>query len=138
MSGNHAILGHTADAKFRATGATLSEAFESATRAFAEIVGADELEPTDEVRVEVETPGEDIEALLFDYLARLIYVQDVEGVAVVDADVTVTAEPPRVEGTLQVTPVEASSGLLDIKAPTYNEMRADRDDGWMLEAVLDI
>ncbi|MFP4175266.1 MAG: archease [Halobacteriales archaeon] len=135
---SHEVLGHTADAKFRATGDTLSDAFESATRAFAEIVGSDELEPTDELRVEVETPDEDIEALLFDYLARLIYLQDVNGVAIVDGDVNATAEPPRVEGTLHVAPVRTSSGLLDIKAPTYNEMVAEEDDGWTLEAVLDI
>jgi SHS2 domain-containing protein len=132
----HEILGHTADAKFRATGDTLSDAFESATRAFAEIVGAEELEPTDEVDVEVETPDEDIEALLFDYLDRLIYTQDVEGVVVVDADVNASEEHPRVEATLEVAPVEP--GLMDVKAPTYNEMRADRDDAWVLEAVLDI
>lgn len=133
---SHEVLGHIADAKFRATGETLSGAFESATRAFAEIVGAEGLEPTDEVCVEVETPEEDIEALLFDYLDRLIYTQDVEGVVVVDADVNVSEDPPCVEATLEVAPVEP--GLMDVKAPTYNEMRADRDDGWVLEAVLDI
>ena len=133
---SHEVLGHTADAKFRATGKTLSGAFESATRAFAEIVGAEGLEPTDEVCVEVETPEEDIEALLFDYLDRLIYTQDVEGVVVVDADVNASEDPPRVEATLEVAPVEP--GLMDVKAPTYNEMRADRNDGWILEAVLDI
>lgn len=133
---SHEVLGHTADAKLRATGATLSEAFEGATRAFAEIVGADRLEPTYEVNVEVEAPDEDVEALLFDYLARLVYVQDVEGVAVVDADVSATEEPLRAEATLLVAPVE--KGLLDIKAPTYSEMVAEEDDGWTLEAVLDI
>jgi SHS2 domain-containing protein len=134
---SYEVLGHTADAKLRATGATLAEALEYATRGFTELVGADGLEPTDEVRVEVETPGEDVEALLFDYLARLIYVQDVEGVAVVDAEVEATAEPPRVEATLSVAPVRG--GLLDIKAPTYNEMVVETDDGgWTVEAVLDI
>jgi SHS2 domain-containing protein len=29
--------------------------------------------------------------------------------------------------------------LLDIKAPTYNEMKVDYEDGkWVLEAVLDV
>jgi len=114
----------------------LSEAFEGATRAFAEIVAQEETpEADDEVRVEVE--AEDADALLFDYLARLVYVQDVEGVVVVDADCDATAEPPRVEATLSVAPLR--SGLLDIKAPTYNEMVAEEQDGdWVLEAVLDI
>ncbi len=133
---SYEILGHTADIKFRATGETLSEAFEGATRAFGEIVAQDETPEADDV-TGVEVEAEDVEALLFDYLARLIYVQDVEGVVVVDGDCDATAEPPRVEATLRVAPNEG--GLLDIKAPTYNEMVVEEtDDGWTLEAVLDI
>jgi SHS2 domain-containing protein len=130
------ILDHTADVGFRATGATLGEAFESATRAFAEIVSYENPpETTDELRVEVE--AEDVEALLFDYLARLIYVQDVEGVVIADAEAEATEDPPRVEATLHVAPTRR--GFMDIKAPTYSEMRVERDeDGWVLEAVLDI
>lgn len=130
------ILEHTADVGFRATGETLAEAFESATRAFAEIVSYENPpEAEDELRVEVE--AEDVEALLFDYLARLIYVQDVEGVVVVDADAEATEDPPRVEATLHVAPTRR--GFMDIKAPTYSEMSVEEDDeGWTLEAVLDI
>jgi len=130
------MLEHTADVGFRATGETISDAFESATRAFADIVAyEDPSDATDEVRVEVE--AEDTEALLFDYLARLIYVQDVEGIVVVDADAEATDDPPRVVATLSVAPLRR--GLMDIKAPTYSEMRAEHDDeGWTLEAVLDI
>ena len=134
----HEILDHTADVGFRAKGDTLAEAFESATRAFAEIVSYEEPpEATDTIEIEVDAEGEDIEALLFDYLARLIYVQDVEGVVVVDADAEATEEPPRVKATLHVAPTRR--GYMDIKAPTYNEMLVKRDDdGWTLEAVLDI
>jgi len=132
----HEILEHTADVGFRATGETLAEAFESATRAFAEIVSYENPpEPTDEIEIDVE--AENLEALLFDYLARLIYVQDVEGVVIADADVTATEEPPRVEATLHVAP--SRRGFMDIKAPTYSDMRAEHDDdGWILEAILDI
>lgn len=130
------ILDHTADIGFRATGETLGEAFESATRAFADIVAyEDPPEPTDEVHVEVE--AENLEALLFDYLDRLIYTQEVEGVVVVGAEAEATDDPPRVEATLSVAPLRR--GLMDIKAPTYSEMRAEHDDaGWTLEAILDI
>lgn len=132
---SHEVLGHTADAKFRAKGKTLGEAFESATRAFAEIVGAENIEPTDETDIEVE--AEDTKALLFDYLARLIYVQDVEGIVVVDADIEATEDPPRVEGGLDVAPSDRS--MTDVKAPTYNDMAAEKTDGgWTLKAVLDI
>jgi SHS2 domain-containing protein len=129
------ILEHTADVGFRATGETLAEAFESATRAFAEIVSyEDPPEADDGIRIKVE--AEDLEALLFDYLDRLIYTQDVEGVVVVDADAEATNDPPRVEATLYVAPTRR--GFMDIKAPTYSDMRAEKEDGWVLEAVLDI
>ena len=129
------ILEHTADVGFRATGETLAEAFESATRAFAEIVSyEDPPEADDGIRIKVE--AEDLEALLFDYLDRLIYTQDVEGVVVVDADAEATNDPPRVEATLHVAPTRR--GFMDIKAPTYSDMRAEKEDGWVLEAVLDI
>ena len=130
------ILEHTADVGFRAKGKTLAEAYESATRAFAEIVSYENPpEPTDELHVEVE--AENLEALLFDYLGRLIYVQDVEGIVVADAEVEATEEPPRVKATLHVAPTRR--GFMDIKAPTYSEMRVEKDDeGWTLKAVLDI
>jgi len=133
----HEILDHTADVGFRATGGSLAEAFESATRAFAEIVSYDDPpEPTDKVRVEVDAEGEDAEALLFDYLDRLIYTQDAEGVVVVDADVEADEDALRLESVTRVAPVRR--GFMDIKAPTYSEMVAESGDVWVLEAVLDI
>ncbi len=131
------LLDHTADVGFRATGETLAEAFESATQAFADIVAyEDKPEPTDELRVEAE--ADDPEALLFDYLDRLIYTQDVEGVVVVDADVEADEDNLRLDAVLRITPI-GDEAYLDIKAPTYSEMLAEKDDGgWALEAVLDI
>jgi len=136
---SYELLEHTADVSFRAKGETLADAFESATRAFADIVAyEDPPEPTDELRVKADAEGEDVDALLFDYLDRLIYTQDVEGVVVVDADVEADEESLRLDALLRVAPID-DDAYLDIKAPTYSEMRAERDDeGWTLEAVLDI
>ncbi|MFW5930064.1 MAG: archease, partial [Halobacteriota archaeon] len=70
------ILEHTADVKFRASGDTLAETFTSAVDAFAEITGADGLTPTSKLEFEVESEG--LEALVFDFLDRMIWLQDVE------------------------------------------------------------
>lgn len=131
------ILDHTADVGFRAAGESLSDAFESATEAFADIVAYDDPpEPEDEIEVSAE--ADDVEALLFDYLDRLVYTQDVDGVVVVGADVDATEDPPRIEANLYVAPVEGGA-YMDIKAPTYSDMNVSYDDqGWTLEAVLDI
>lgn len=133
------LLDHTADVGFHATGETLADAFESATRAFADIVAyEDPPKPTDELRVEADAEGEDVDALLFDYLDRLIYTQDVEGVVVVDADIEADEDNLRLDAVLRVAPI-GDEAYLDIKAPTYSEMRAEGDDeGWTLETVLDI
>jgi len=131
------ILEHTADVGFRATGESLDEAFETATEAFTEIVTYDEV-PEAEGEIEVSAGADDFEAVLFDYLDRLIYTQDVEGVVVVGAKVEASDGPPRIEADLDVAPVEGGA-YMDIKAPTYNGMVVKKDEeGWTLEAVLDI
>ena len=76
------ILSHTADEKFRAEGETLAEAFENTTKAFSEIVKGD----SGSVKHSIEVEAESQEALLFDFLDRLIFLQETEGVAVSHAE----------------------------------------------------
>ena len=146
------LIEHTADTGFTATGDTLEDAFAAAVDAFAAIVHQDaDVEPdgTDEVSVTAENP----EALLFDFVGKLIYLQDAEARLVCGADeVAVTAPVDEVgrpdpaaegdwtvEATLGTATLERGMGLLDIKGPTYNEMRVEEtDEGWLLRTVLDI
>ncbi len=134
------LLDHVADVKFRAEGDTLAAALESAVEAFADITGGDGLEATD-TRV-VDAEAENLDALFFDFLDRLIYVQDAEGVAVVEPlEVTLheAGDGLAVRASLEVAQIEADTALLDIKAPTYSEMVVEERDGsWRLDAVLDI
>lgn len=137
---SYEILEHTADTKFRAVGETIEEAFSEAVKGFAEIVGADP--EAGDTRHKVEVESESYEALLFDFLDRLIYIQDVNNVAVCHAE---SLEIEDLEKGYQLsaavwTDKIKDGNFLDIKAPTYNEMKADYEDGegWVLEAVLDI
>ncbi|WP_254545689.1 archease [Halomarina pelagica] len=153
------LLSHPADVRFRATGPTLEAAFAEATRAFAAISegGGD-----DSRRFEVEVEAEDRQALLFDFLAELVLLQELEEVAVSRAERVEIEE--RGDGyALRATVLAGPIGepLFDIKSPTYSEMRvehvervptrsterasdASRDadpeaEGeWVLEATLDI
>lgn len=136
-------VGHTADVGFEATGGTLDEAFSSAVDGFADIVHQDaDVEP--DGRDEVAATAENPEALLFDFLDRLIYLQDAEARLVCGAEEVAATRPDgdegwSVEATLATAPLERGTGLLDIKAPTYNEMRVvERRGGWELQAILDI
>ncbi|MDY6774580.1 MAG: archease [Halobacteria archaeon] len=136
------ILEHTADAKFRAEGETLEDALREVVEAFAEVVGAHEINPEDEAQNRITVNSENLEALVFDFLDRLIYTQDVEGVAVLTAE-TVTVEETEtgysLTAVVETVPLSTTSGLTDIKAPTYNDMRVEEtDSGWLIQAVLDI
>ncbi|MFB6175167.1 MAG: archease [Candidatus Nanohalobium sp.] len=132
------ILEHPADEKFRAEGETVEEAFSEAVKAFSEIVGGDE--GMYHHKVSVESKG--YEALLFDFLDELIFLQDTEGVVVShaeDLEIEDTGKGHRLTAKILVDDISDKMALLDIKAPTYSEMKVDHEDGkWILEAVLDI
>jgi SHS2 domain-containing protein len=136
---SYEILDHTADVKFRAIGPTMEDAFKSATEAFSELVGGD----GGMYRHKIEIESENQEALLFDYLDELILLQELETVVVSHAkELEITELKPgyRLEATVLVDNITGDMELLDIKAPTYNEMvfTYEEGKGWVLEAVLDI
>ncbi|MEM2266294.1 MAG: archease, partial [Candidatus Hadarchaeales archaeon] len=69
---------HPSDIGFRAYGKDLGEAFENAALALFEIMtDTGRVEPREEVEVELE--AEDEQALLYDWLDRLLYFRDAEG-----------------------------------------------------------
>ena len=134
---SYELLSHPADVRFRATGPTLDEAFAEAVRAFADI---SESPGGTDVRHEIRVESEDREALLFDFLAQLVLLQEVEEVAVTRAD-TVDITPVDggyvLDAVVSCGPIEGP--LFDVKSPTYSEMRVEETDGrWVLEATLDI
>ncbi|MEF8880227.1 MAG: archease [Candidatus Nanohaloarchaea archaeon] len=135
---NYEILQHTADEKFRAEGETLEEAFKQATKAFSEITKGER----GEVKHQIKVVSESQEALLFDFLDELIFLQDTEGIAVGHAEkleIDDERDGYRLKADIMTEPITPSMSLTDIKAPTYNEMKVDYQDGkWVLEAVLDI
>jgi len=135
------ILDHTADAKFRATGETIEEAFSESVRAFAEIVGTDNKAGSTRHKIEVES--ENSEALLFDFLDKLIFIQDANSVAVShtdDLEIEEVGDEYKLNATVWTDVITDEMNLLDVKAPTYNEMEVDyrQGEGWITQAVLDI
>lgn len=138
---SYEILSHTADAKFRATGDSIEEAFSEAVKAFGEIVGTDP--EAGDTRHKIEVESENHEALLFDFLDELIYLQDATNIAVChaeDLEIEEVEEGYSLKATIWTDVITADMNLLDIKAPTYNEMNVEyeRGEGWVIEAVLDI
>lgn len=136
---SYEILNHSADEKFRAQGETLDEAFSEAVKAFSEIVEGGGGMYTHTIEVE----SENLEALLFDFMDRLINLQDIEDVVISHAknlEYEELEDGHRIEADIMVDTIDLNQKPLDIKAPTYNEMTVDyiKGEGWTLEAVLDI
>ena len=142
------LRGHTADVGVAARGSTLGETF----AALADGMAATMVESVPEGgdRFAFEETAESREALLFDYLDRLIYERDVRLVMPVDNEAVVT--PPddgddgegvdsgkwHVEGTARGVAL-AGLGAREVKAVTYSEMRLEpTDDGWEGYVVLDM
>lgn len=135
------ILDHPADEKFRATGDSMEKAFSQSVKAFAEIVGTDP--EAGNTRHKVEIQSENSEALLFDFLDKLIFIQDTNNVAVThtdDLEIEELENGYRLKATIWTDIITDGMDLLDIKAPTYNEMMVDyqQEEGWIVQAVLDI
>jgi SHS2 domain-containing protein len=136
---SYEILEHSADEKFRAQGDTLDEAFKEAVKAFSEIVDGGGGMYTHTIEVE----SENLEALLFDFMDRLINLQDIEDVVISHAknlEYEELDDGHRIEADIMVDTIDLEEQPLDIKAPTYNEMKVDyiKGEGWTLETVLDI
>ena len=134
------ILEHTADVKFRATGDSLEEAFEDVVRAFSELSSEGTKGNT---RHKVEVKSENSEALLFDFLDELIFLQETEGIAIgepKELSIEDSEGEYSLEATVYADAIDPGATIMDIKAPTYNEMKVDyvQGEGWIVEAVLDI
>ena len=133
------ILEHSADEKFHAEGSTKEEALKEVVRAFAAIVGGD---THGHYHHDISVEAESLESLLYDFLDELIFLQDSEGIVISHAE-KLSLEELRdgwqLETTVLTDTITAEMSLLDIKAPTYNEMKVDyQDKKWVLEAVLDV
>jgi SHS2 domain-containing protein len=143
---------HTADVAVEATAPTLAALFESVADGLT--AASCESVPETGERFELAVTAESREALLFDYLDRLIYERDVRLVlpAAHRCAVSEPDEPPTTadgddSGAPDAWTVEASArgvpladvAAREIKAVTYSEMTLERrDDGWYAYVVFDV
>ena len=158
---SYELRDHTADVAVEATADTLSALFAAVADGLT-AAGAESV-PAEGDRFAVSVAAESREALLFDYLDRLVYERDVRLVLPVDHR-CVVAEPGaevdgafdgeddalaetdassdrdrwRVAATARGVPLDAVSAR-EVKAVTYSEMRLERrDDGWYAYVVFDV
>jgi len=129
---------HTADVAVAADGERVGEAFAAVADGLAAAMCESVPEGGD--ARELEERAENPEAALYDYLSRLIYERDVEGVLPVDNEARVSedGEEWAVRATYRGVPLD-SVVARDVKAVTYSEMELVEDEnGWHAYVVFDV
>lgn len=130
---------HTADVAVEATAKSLGDVFAAVADGMTAAM-ADEI-PAGGDRFEISVDAESREALLFDYLDRLIYERDVRETLPVDHEVTVTKAGDdrwEVSASARGVPFDRVTAR-DLKAVTYSEMDLSREnDGWHAYVVFDV
>ncbi len=135
-------LEHTADAKFRAYGNTLEEAFESAAFAMFNVM-IDTSTVDEDIFYEMRLSADDLEGLLFNWLSEILFVFEVEDLVFADFTVEQLEEKDglwnlvaRVAG--EEVDLPRHKFGTEVKAATYNEMLIEKvPDGWMVQATVD-
>lgn len=133
----------TADMCFRAFGASLEEAFANAGFAMFDIISdADRIKP--KVAEEIKVESEDLQALLFDFLSELLYLQDTKRLLFSEFDVKID-KPKNKTGKYKLT-ARARGQEMDgielrnqVKAITYHLMEIKEEKGlWTIQVILDL
>lgn len=133
------LVAHTADVGIRATGNTLGAAFGAVADGMA-AAQCDEIPDSGGEAFQFELKAENPEALLFDFLDRLIYERDVRNVLPTDHTVSVTERKDdwRVTTSARGVPLETLQAR-EIKAVTYSDMEITQtNDHWQVYVVLDV
>ncbi len=142
MNKDFEYLEHTADAKFRAYGKTLEEAFQNAALAMLNVM-VDTSSVQNNLSVDIELTSPDLDSLLFDWLSEILFVFEVDEMVfgrVMVNEVDVSDGECSMSATLNGEAMDLSVHVFDteVKAATYNEMKIEKtDEGWMIQATVD-
>ena len=129
---------HTADVAVEATADDLGGVFAACADGMAVAMAPES--PNSGERFGVEERANNREALLYDYLDRLIYERDVRGALPVDNEASVHQDGDEwvVAGSARGVPLGDVTAR-DLKAVTYSEMDLSRTDaGWHAYVVFDV
>ena len=130
--GKYEFLYHIADAKFRAFGLTIEEAFENAALAlFNVMIDTSNLKASEERRVELTSP--DIKMLLVDWLSELLYLFEVDEIIFSEfriEKIEKVEEGFSLKGIASGVPIDLSNHKFDtqVKAVTLHELEVEQDE----------
>ena len=128
---------HTADAKFRAYGKTVEEAFSSAAEAMTAVMVKPE-SIDKKIRKEISAEGEDKKSLLYDFLEQLLvllnegfFLNSVEKIEIKGKVLKATVVGDSYKKKYDIN--------CEVKAITYHEMEVKKlKDRYMVQVIVDI
>ena len=130
-----------ADLAFDASGNSPQEMFEATAVALTEaMIDIKEIKPV--IGRTLHLSHNDLDQLLFDWLAELIYLKDAETLLFCQFDVKLDAGPPwRLTGKMRGEHIDRKRHTLgmDVKAVTYHLFRVTQSNGlWTARVVVDV
>jgi SHS2 domain-containing protein len=134
------FLDHTADAKFQAFGRTLEDAFGNAALATASLMWKPKTIKK-KIRHPVRVSGRDLEQLLVQFLAEIIYLFETKKFLLRQVEDVRIDQNEAGFHLVGVFSGDRSAGYDlhgEVKAVTYNEMAIEEKDGFTVQVVLDI
>ncbi len=137
---NYEFFEHTADAKFRAYGKNIEEAFSNAALAMTSImVEVEKVKPA--AKKEIRVSGEDLKALLYSFLEEFLFLLDTENFLLSEIR-NVRISKKGKEYLIEAEALGDRAGSYethgDVKAVTYSEMEIHENKPIYLQVVVDI
>lgn len=135
------FMPHTGEAKFRAYGGTLGEAFGNAALALASLM-YDPDAVADTGSREVRVGGRDLQRLLLRFLEEVLFLAETEAFLTVGFDSVEIEESA--EGYSLAAGLRGTSSVEDcelhgeVKAITYSEMKVEQGDSPCVQVVVDV
>jgi SHS2 domain-containing protein len=141
MTKDFEYLEHTADLQFMSYGSTLGECFRNAARAmFSTIVAPETID--DKITRKIELHEKDLQTLLHNWLAELLFLFESDLVVFNDFDLKVEWDNGyNLEAVAKGDEIYHNKHQIetDIKAVTYHDMRIEKKDGvWTAKVLCDI
>ncbi len=135
------FLPHTADAKYRAYGKTLEDAFANAALAMTSVM-VDPVSVKPMIKKDIVLEAEDKESLLYEWLESLLVFLDSEDFVLSDVESIRISDSGKGFSLEAVVFGDAMSDIYDlfgfVKAVTYNDMSIENKDGhWQVTVVVD-
>lgn len=132
---------HTADAKFRAYGKSMDEAFANAALATTSVM-FDPVKVDQKVNKSIKIHADDLQSLLVKFLGEFVYLHDAESF-ILSKIISITINKTKEGYSLAAvargdTYSEKYEILGDVKAVTYNSMEIGQDKNFFVQVVLDI